>query len=404
MVWVMLDRLFLRKLSLVLIGLLSLVCFKMPLVYAQDIAIINPLENQDLDPLLPNPDRPLSEVEISNLNDAVKELQQQGETLYQQGQIDAAFKTWYRELRLKRKLGRFIEVETLARVGGIAWQDNRKEDLKNIENRLINIETESLPELAQNLELLNILGEAYRELRSLDRTIIIYQKILVYAREKQDVNSERIALETIGKLYLAKFDYPNAIETYEQLLVIAKSQNNSVSEEIYLRQLVDSYSQINQLEKSLIIKQQLLEKYRDRQQNELIAKLQIAIADNYLSLNTPTEADRAYQEAFNLAWSLQQYSVATEALSKLGSLYLAYNEQESALQVYEELLKVEEQTKDYYGSTNTYDRIGQIYLKSKNYALALIAFERGLNIAKSLKYREDYFTQQIEITKQEMNL
>jgi tetratricopeptide (TPR) repeat protein len=400
----MIYRLFLRKFLFIFIGLIFLLWLETRLVYAQNIAIISPLENNDLDPLLPNPDRPLSELEINKLNEAIKQLQQQGETLYQQGQIDSAFQIWYRELRLKRKIGKLIEVKTLARVGGIAWQDNRKEDLKNIENRLINIETESLFELAQNLELLNVLGEAYREIRSLDRTITIYQKILVYAREKQDVNSERIALETIGKLYLAKFDYSNTIKTYEQLLIIAKSQNNSVSEEIYLRQLVDSYSQINQPEKSLIIKQQLLEKYRQTQQNELIAKLQIAIADNYLSLNTPTEADRAYQEAFNLAWSLQQYSIATEALSKLGSLYLAYNEQESALQVYEELLKVEEQTKDYYGSTNTYDRIGQIYLKSKNYDRALIAFERGLNIAKSLKYREDYFAKQIEITKQEMNL
>ncbi len=403
MVWVMLDRLVLHKFLLIFIGLISLFWLETRLVYAQDSSIANPLENNDSDPLH-NPDRPLSELEINNLNEAVKQLQQQGETLYKQGQIDAAFQTWYRELRLKRKLGKLTEVETLARVGGIAWQNNRKEDLKNIDNRLINIETESSSELTQNLELLNALGDAYRGIRSLDRAIIIYQKILTHAREKQDVNSEQITLETIGKLYLAKFDYPSAIEPYEKLLIIAKSQNNSVNEEIYLLQLVNIYSQISQPEKSLTIKQQLLEKYRDSQQNELIPKLQITIADEYRTLDRPTEADRTYQEAFNLAWSLEQYAVATETLNKLGSFYLAYNEQESALQVYEELLKVEEQTKNYYGSTNTYDRIGQIHLRSKNYDRALIAFERGLNIAKSLKYREDYFTKQIEIIKQEMNL
>jgi tetratricopeptide (TPR) repeat protein len=44
----------------------------------------------------------------------------------------------------------------------------------------------------------------------------------------------------------------------------------------------------------------------------------------------------------------------------------------------------------------TYDRIGQIYLKQKNYTQALTAFQQGLEIARSLKYREDYFLSQIE--------
>jgi tetratricopeptide (TPR) repeat protein len=364
-------------------------------VRAQDNFTGNPLENNITDPLLPDGDRPLSETEIKNIEATVIQLQQEGENFYQQGEIDRAFQVWYRELRLKQKLSQLTEVEALTRVGNIAWQENRKEDLKNIEKRLTNIELESQSELEQNIDLLNVLGVAYSQIRSIDRAIAIYQKIITDSRDKQEIDTEKNALEITSKLYLAKFDYPNAIKTDEKLLDIARSQNDPVSEEIYLTRSIDSYSQISQPEKSLSIKEKLLDRYRQSQQNELIPKLQIAIADDYRLLDRLKESDRNYREAFNLAWTLQQYAIAAEALKKLGDLYNVSDEKESALRIYEELLKVEGKVSDYYGSIDTYDRIGKIYLELKNYTSALAAFDRGLQLAKILKYREDYFAERI---------
>jgi tetratricopeptide (TPR) repeat protein len=349
-------------------------------------------------------DRPLSEVENDNPKTIIIErLEREGKNLYQQGRIDAAFQTWDRELKLRQELGNLSELEALTRIGDIAWQNNRKEDLRNIENRSIEIETESGEKLARDLELLSALGKAYQTIRSFDRAIAIYQKISTYAREEGEIDRQKTALETIGQLHLAKFDYSNSIKIYEELLDLAQSQNDNESKEIYLKQLIDSYGQTSQLEKSLTAKQQLLQRYRQTQQTELIPQLQITVADDYRTLERLQESDRSYREAFNLSWSLQQYSVATEALNKLGSLYRAYNERESALKVYEELLKVEGKISDFYGSIDTYDRIGQIHLELKNYDLALAAFDRGLSLAKILKYREDYFTQQIKNIERQLN-
>lgn len=384
------------RILLVSIALLFLETIDISSVRAQDNFIGNPLENNIADPLLPEENRPLSETEIESIEATVIQLQQEGENLYQQGEIDRAFQIWYRELLLKQRLSKTSEIEALTRIGSIAWQENRKEDLTNIERRLTNIELELGEELGQNLDLLNILGTAYRQIRSIDRAIAIYQKIITYSRDKQEVNTEKNALETTSQLYLAKFDYPNAIKTHKQLLNIDRSQNDSTSEEIYLTQLIDSYSQISQPEKSLSIKEKLLDRYRQSQQNELIPKLQIAIADDYRLLDRLKESDLNYREAFNLAWTLQQYAIAAEALNKLGDLYDVYNEKESALQIYEELLKVEGKISNYYGSIDTYDRIGKIHLELKNYTSALAAFDRGLQLAKIIKYREEYFIERIK--------
>ena len=50
----------------------------------------------------------------------------------------------------------------------------------------------------------------------------------------------------------------------------------------------------------------------------------------------------------------------------------------------------------YYGMMNAYDQIGQIQLDRKQNQQALVAFKQGLGLAKQLKYRQDYFTAQIQ--------
>ncbi|MGA7936550.1 MAG: hypothetical protein WCA35_23550, partial [Kovacikia sp.] len=82
-------------------------------------------------------------------------------------------------------------------------------------------------------------------------------------------------------------------------------------------------------------------------------------------------------------------------------LYLANNRLDAALRVYNFLIGVEQQAYNVYGMMDAYDRIGQIYLSRKAYPQALTAFQRGLVLARQLKYKEDYFTTQIQqISKQ----
>ncbi len=385
---------------------------KSPVVIAQTESV-NPLESTQSDPLLPQPPvkRPLSPLEKRRIRQGTVELDAQAQTLLQAGNEDEAFALWYRELRLQRVLGRLEEIAALGRVGAIAWEKNRSADLTIITQRLVEIEQQATAEAELSPQLLTSFGRAYQQLRELDRAINIYQKILIDARQQNDTNTQRATLETLGKLYLAKFDYLQAATIYEELLGFAQKEqketvnsreDNSSATETYLRQLIEIYNQSLQPAKALPLKQQLAEKYLEDRQIEQLAPLKIAIADDCQALKQLQKASQNYQEAYNLALSLQQFALAADALQKLAELYHVSQQSDKALQTYQKLLVVNQNSYDYYGLMNTYDRMGQIYWEQANYPLALSAYEKGLTVAQSLNYRVDYFTAQITKAKKKI--
>jgi tetratricopeptide (TPR) repeat protein len=131
--------------------------------------------------------------------------------------------------------------------------------------------------------------------------------------------------------------------------------------------------------------------------------LKIAIADDYKTLDKPEEASKYYQEAFSLAWSLQQFAAAGDALKKLAKLYESYQQNDFALQTYQEVIKIEQQSYNLYGLMNTYDAIAKIYVKQENYAQALPWFQKALEISLHLKYKQDYFSAQLQQVNQKLN-
>jgi tetratricopeptide (TPR) repeat protein len=358
----------------------------------------SPLEITEPDPLLPQSaiKRPLSPLERDTLEQALDELDRQATAQIEAGNPDGAFTIWYRELRLRRALGRLEEVRALGRVGEIAWQKNRKLDGQIIAKRLETIQQEAETEKQLNGELLNAFAVAYQQLRVTDRSIPIYQKILDSARQAGDRQTEDQTLKIIAESYLSSFNYSQAAATYEELLVKARAESDSFNELVYLQKLIYIYNQSLQPENALKAKQQLAENYLKSDRQDKLASLKISIADDYVALKEPEKASQTYQDAFTLAWSLQQLATASDALEKLGNIYVTYDNLEYALQIYQELLKVQGQSYNYFGLMTTYDRIGEIYLSQKNDRQALAAFQKGLEIAKSLKYNEEYFQTKIE--------
>ena len=364
----------------------------------------NFLESDPSDPLIPQAaqNRPLSPLEIKRLRDALDQLKAEAESEFAAGNQDQAFTIWYREIRLRRVLGRVDEIQALGRVGGIAWQETRKSDAKLITERLETIEQETGAENQLNLELLLVLGRAYEQMRLPEPAARVYQQILTDAQEREDIGAQYSALNTLGSLYLTWFNYPQAAEVYQQLLTLAREQFDDSNETLYLEELAYIYDQTLQTQQAVSVKEQLITRYRQKQKLPLLPKLQISLADNYDTMAQPEDASKNYQQAFNLAWSLQQFNYAGEALEKLAALYHNYGEPVYAVQIYQELLKLEQQSYSSYGQMRIYDRLGKIHLEQSNYNQALEAFQAGLDLAKFLGYREAYFKGQIETVNEQI--
>ncbi|MBD2020801.1 hypothetical protein H6F43_11470 [Leptolyngbya sp. FACHB-36] len=363
----------------------------------------NPLELKTPDPLLPNTgtNRPLSETERKQLSGALDALNAQAAQQLQSGDRVKAFETWNRELRLRRSLGLLPEVQALGRVGETAWNENDTPQVRWITKRLDAIQAQmQTPTGSTNatnqIDVLDALAFAYQRVRLPAAASRVYQQVLTDARQRKDAQKTEATLTTLGQLYLDWFDYPNAAATYEELLSGAKARGDRTNQALFLNQLAFLHEQAKQPQPALNYQQQLVDLYQQLNTPAPIPALKIKIADNYTRLSQSAQAEENYQSAYQLAQPLSQFGYASDALQKLGTLYRTNDRLDAALRVYDFLVVVEQQAYNLYGMMNAYDQIGQIQIARNAYPQALVAFQQGLVLARQLKYREDYFTSQIQ--------
>lgn len=360
----------------------------------------NPLEITTPDPLLPRPNQPLSPQERQNLAAALDQLNVQAQARLAAEDRVGAFDTWNRELRLRRALGTLAEVQALGRVGAIAWSENERPQAQIITRRLQTIQQlQSQP--ATDLTLLRSLGYAYRQVRSPQQALEVYNQIFAIERQQNAFAAEN-TLRTIAELHLSWFDYPQAAESYEELLNLASTRGDRVGEVNYLQQLAYIYDRARQYQQAVTVKQRLAELYLNESQFTQVPAIRLAIAADYQALGQIQQAFQNYQEAYASAWSLQQYARAGDALRRLIALFRTRGQVAEALQTSQILLEADQRAANFYGLMNTYDQIGQIHLQNGNDNAALSAFEQGLAISQQLQYQQPYFTQQIQQIRQQL--
>ncbi len=372
----------------------------------------NPLDITESDPLLPASagKRPLTPAERKQFIIDLDGLNTQADSQLKAGDRVGAFDTWNRELRLRRYLGPVAEVTALGRVGDIAWKENETPEVRWITDRLDKIRaTTNTPtpglgnnialgknEVVARIALPDALGAAYQQVRLPQAATEVYEQILTEARQRKDEKKIDATLLNLGQLYVNWFNYPKAAETYKQLLDRASARKDTANQIIYLNQLAYIYEQAKQPARTILYQQQLVNLYQQINNPKPIPGLRIKIAENYEQLSRLDLAERNYQTAYELSRPLLQLGYAADALKKLGALYLANNRFDAAIRVYNFLVGVEQQAYNTYGMMDAYDKIGQIYVTQRNYPQAIAAFQRGLNLARQLKYKEEYFTTQIQ--------
>ena len=358
---------------------------------------LNPLEVEidNSDPVIPlgYQKRKLSVFEINRIKREIEKLDRLAKDKLQQGNGNEAFKLWYRQLKLARAVDPETEIESLGEAGAIAWQANRGEDLRNIANRLITVESEIAD--SDSSPSLKKLAIAYQQVRYLPQAISVWEQILANNSQKKDFAAVENNLQTLGRLYLSQFDYPSAAKIYDRLLTEAEAESSESPQiDLYLKTLINIYDRTAQKKRAIDTRQRLITRYEAKQHK--IPPLQLAIADNYVALDKAVKAIAAYKSAHTLATKNQQLAIAEDALDNLGQLYQQQGQEQKAVATFTRLLKLQRQTYNHYGLINTYDTLGKIYLKSARKQQAKQSFQQALKLAQDLDYKVSYFNSRLE--------
>jgi len=376
----------------------------------------NPLEIPDPpDPLIPYDykQRPLTPDERKELAKAADRLAVIGAQRVQANDPIGAYAAWNQELRYRRVAAYLVdEVQALGRIGDVAWGQNNNQQLRYITKRLddIRLQTEkpiaqletddkTPPELLnakQRSQLVEALALAYQQVRLPKIAASLFEQVLAEARQQGDDLKLETILINLGQLHLGWFDYGNAAKVYRELWQRSQAREDVFNEPIYLSQLIFVHEQAKQPKEAIFYQQQLIEFYRKINDPKPVPALITGIADNQQLLGQLDRAEANYQLAYKAAEPQLQWAAAGDALKKLGEMYRINNRLNSAQKIYTFLVNIEQQAYNSYGLMEAYDQLGQINLLLEQYSEAIAAFEQAREVARQLKFREDYFTAQIQ--------
>ncbi|MGL5080077.1 MAG: tetratricopeptide repeat protein [Microcoleaceae cyanobacterium] len=393
----------------------------------------NPLNSTEPDPLLPNPPavgKVLSPSQQEELVLVLDQLNVEATATLVSGNPIQAFTLWTRELRLRRYLGLIPEINALRRVGTIAWSNNQGIYLKFITERLDKIFQKVQPEAVENIETLQSLGLAFKDIRAKELAIQTYQTLRESARQQEDILAEEQALNQVAEVYLSWLDYPKSAVIYEELLETQQEiqslrnegmlpslpsvlpdgsdstnpnlQADQPSQIKSLKNLAFVYEQLQQPLQAIAAKEKLVGYHLSQQNPQPIPDLKLSIGQDYEQLGQFQQAGQNYQEAYSLATTIQQFANASEALERLAKLYRAQDQNQTALELYQAQLLIYQQSYNVYGMMSSYGNIGQIYFEQKAFQRALESFNKGLELARQLKHGEDYFLQKIEMVNRQI--
>ena len=385
----------------------------------------NLLDDETPDPIFPDRSLRLGEVGRAELRSTLDGLSTEANQLWVQKKSDDAFKLWFRELRLRRILGDREEIFALARIGEIAWQNNRTRDLRDITERLqkIQINMATPPNLASpNLdpttsesilipppesraELSEYLALAYQVVRSPQLALSIYEPRLQQLRDVQaSLENNPLkgfkTLNSIGLVHLDWFRYEKASRTYNELLQLARLTNDRSLEALYLIQLTYIAEQRRTYKDAIESLEALLKLYAT--QPEIQPALYLRLAENQEADRAFNLAETNYQKAFTLSQTLSQSSYGSTALFKVADLYRRTDRPADAAQVYDYLVDSEQAVYNLHNAMKAADLLGQMRSIQKNHQGAIVSYEQALALGRTLAIAPEPIQKRLDLARKSL--
>ena len=205
----------------------------------------------------------------------------QGQDLYEAGQIQAAIETWKSALVLHQELNNCVaEAQTYG-----------------------------------------LLGNAFLESDQYEEAISHQQLAVSKSRQSNNQQSLLSALGNLGNVFFALSQHERAVEYYEEALAIARRIEDSEGEANSIGHLGASYLIMGHYDKALPLHDQYLQMAQELGNHNLEAHAQLNLGSLYQTTGRPWDAIDAYQAALDIAHAINHQALVVQAYGDIANSY-----------------------------------------------------------------------------------
>jgi tetratricopeptide (TPR) repeat protein len=235
----------------------------------------------------------------------------------------------------------------------------------------------------------DLLGLAYRNYNSYNKSIFHHKRALSLAKESGDTVQIFFALNNLGVVYRRIDDWIEATKCYHEVLMYidnysVESDRREKSRAVALNGLGNVYllsgdeNEAIRYLKSALITEKELKSWRGQAINYL------CIGGVFKDMNVTDSALHYYKESLNI--NINNRSKIGQAICYLniGGLYETLNNNVQAEMFYKESAAISDSIKDFYYGSAAAISLGDIEFKQRNYNNAMRYLTKGYNMATKI--------------------
>jgi CHAT domain-containing protein/tetratricopeptide (TPR) repeat protein len=307
---------------------------------------------------------PTTSVQTSSNRQKADQLLQQANQQYQDGQLQAAIRSWQEARRIYQGLQqRQGEAQALINLGSAyVFAERYREAITTLESFLPI--AQFINDRRLEAQGLGNLGIAYRAVGNYSKAIELHRqagKILFSIGDRPLLGK---VLLNLGNTFSVLGDYDNATIAYQQSLKIAQQTQDREGEAIALGNLGKVYTDLGKYQDGIVAHKQSLAIALAINNRSAQASALINLGSIYLSLGGRTKAINAYQQALEIADSAGDRQREGEALGSLGIVYEDARNYPQAIQYQKQALAIARATGDPAAEGLALNNLGQAFYRA----------------------------------------
>ena len=303
-------------------------------------------------------------------------LHKEGVALLEQGDYQGAINRFRECVSIFHDIGdSYGEAVELSNLGAIHQIVGQYSQAVDYYKRAVEIMRQIDPK--RERDLLNLIGEAYGNLKQYQQALDYYEQALALSRKIGDRAGEWTTHKNIGTLYSDMGQSAKALGSYEQALAIAQDMGDKSKEGTALNDIGATYNTFgmypqaqDHLEQALAIDQQLGDRHEEATTLNNLAHL-------YLNLGQYSLARELAQQSLTICQEIGHRAGEAKSLHNIGGSYFISGQYLLALEYYRQARSIEQEIHDSITEGTTLNNIGLVYVYLGQYPQALDYLEQA---------------------------